>query len=435
MTSSFPRDAADHAGSFVRGFARAMVRCGHHVDVLAPEPADDVRPPSEPGIDVHHVPYFRPRAWQRTFYGAGAPENLGRDPRAWLGVLPFALAMRRAVAARAQRWDAVVSHWALPGGLLAGHVLGPTECEAVKPHLVVCHSADVHVLDRIPGGAWVARAVTERASSLLFVSADLRDRWLSMLGPIGGAQAAVRCHVSPMGIERPSEATCGRREARRSWRMTRFTIVTLGRLVPVKGLDVLLDATAGRKDLEVIVAGEGPERARLERLAARRGVNCRFVGVVHGDAKQRLLAGADVMAVPSRVLPSGRTEGTPVAMLEGMRAGLPVIASAVGGIASLVERRGAALLVEPDDAGELARAIDALRRSADVRRRIARAGCAVARSLEWDRLAGQLLRLIAPVLPPTAHGATDARLWGTSQRTSSAPSLGAGGSYGAPPRS
>lgn len=420
VTTSFPRTRGDHAGAFVLGFARALVSCGHRVEVLAPEPPIAEPHWSEPGIDVVHVPYLRPRRWQRTFYGAGAPENLATDPRAWIGVVPFLVALREAVAARAHRWDSVVSHWALPAGLVVGHVLGPTDCDSAKPHLVVCHSADVHALSRLPGGARLARIITNRASSMLFVAPALRDRWLSLLGPIDGAAATVRCHVSPMGVERPPRERA-RRESRRFWRMDRFTFVSLGRLVPVKGLDVLIAATAGRRDIEVIVAGDGPERRRLERLAALRGAPWRFIGMVEGDAKHALLDGADAMVVASRVLANGRTEGAPTAMLEAMRAGLPVIASAVGGIPSIVETRGAALLVPPDDPHALRGAMEQVRTDVAYRRRLSRAGSSLARSLEWERLAPALSRLVAPVLPRVSGGATDAPLWGSS--------------YGAPQRS
>lgn len=409
VTTSFPRAPGDHAGAFVLGFARAFVSRGHRVEVIAPEPPKAAPALNEPGIDVVHVPYLRPRRWQRTFYGAGAPDNLASDPLAWVGVAPFVRALRREVVARQACWDAVVSHWALPTGLVVGHVLGPTGCDAARAHLVVCHSADVHVLSRMPAGSRLARFITERASSLLFVAPSLRDRWLSLLGPIDGAAATVRCHVSPMGIDRPSY-TRARREARRFWRMQAFTVVAMGRLVAVKGIDVLLAAAAGNEGIEVIVAGDGPERPRLARLAARLGVHCRFIGMVQGDEKRALLDGADVMVVPSRVLSSGRSEGAPTAMFEAMRAGVPVIASAVGGIPSVVEPRGAALLVAPDDAVALREAITRVRSSAELRRRLSRAGLGLARSLEWDRLAPSLCRLIAPVLPPASLGATDARL-------------------------
>jgi len=123
LTTSFPRTDDDISGSFVLGFARELAARGHTLEVLAPEPAERVAAPQLPGVSTHWVPYLRPRSLQRTFYGAGVPDNLRRDARAWLGVVPFPLALLRACAARESRWDALISHWALPCALVAGHVL------------------------------------------------------------------------------------------------------------------------------------------------------------------------------------------------------------------------------------------------------------------------------------------------------------------------
>ena len=95
MTTSFPRVEGDAAGSFVLGFARALAARGHALSVLAPEPPERMPKPQFDDIDLTWLPYLLPRAWQRTFYGAGVPDNLRRDPRAWLGPLPFTTQLYR----------------------------------------------------------------------------------------------------------------------------------------------------------------------------------------------------------------------------------------------------------------------------------------------------------------------------------------------------
>ena len=112
LTTSFPRAERDVAGTFVLGFARALVAEGHSVEVLAPEPAEGGVAPAWPGIDVRWVPYLRPRSLERTFYGAGVPDNLHADPRAWLGLAPFSVALLATASLRARRWEAYLSRWA-----------------------------------------------------------------------------------------------------------------------------------------------------------------------------------------------------------------------------------------------------------------------------------------------------------------------------------
>jgi glycosyltransferase involved in cell wall biosynthesis len=134
------------------------------------------------------------------------------------------------------------------------------------------------------------------------------------------------------------------------------SLLFLGRLVPVKGVDVLLRAVAAMDNAPgLIIAGDGPEKESLRRLADNLGVRADFVGEVRGEDKDRLLSEAGAVVLPSTVLSDGRTEGAPVVALEAMAAGVPVVASTVGGLAELPS--GGARLVPPGDEAALATAI------------------------------------------------------------------------------
>ncbi len=390
VTTSFPRFDGDVAGAFVLGFARALVGRGHEVIVLAPEPAEATAPPSWPGIRVEWVPYLRPRALERTFYGAGVPDNLRRDPRAWVGLASFPVALARRAEPVLSGCDALVSHWALPSALVAARVRGD------RPHLAVLHSADVHALASLPGGGSLARRVARGASALLFVSEEHRDRFLGLLPPVVSSKVAGRCHVSAMGIDPPEPAPGGRRAARARAGLARFTVLSMGRLVPVKGIAHAIEAVAGRSDRELVIAGEGPERDTLVRLATTRRARVRFVGVATGERKRDLFAGSDAFVLPSVRMRTGRTEGLPTTLLEAMAAGLPVVASEVGGIGSVVHHDKNGLLVPPDRPDALGAALDRLAADRDLRRRLSRAALTTARRYFWPELAPHLEALLDP---------------------------------------
>ncbi|HKU37693.1 MAG TPA: glycosyltransferase [Polyangiales bacterium] len=375
LTTSFPRSATDSAGSFVLGFARALTARGCQMHVLAPEPSQRIAPIQERDLTVTHVRYLRPRALQRTFYAAGAPENLARDPLAWLGPLPFALSLARHTRALRSSWDAIVSHWALPCGLIAG------ELREQRPHLAVLHSADVHALLRAPGRRLWARRIARAANGLWFVTPGHREQFLELLDPMTRAAARAASWATPMGIELPELGD--RSRARQALGVTGFCALALGRLVPIKGLDVLLRACRG-SDIQLLFAGAGPERGRLEAEARALGVRARFLGEVSGHEKSLLLTAADTLVVPSRVLADGRSEGVPVAMLEAMAHGLPIVASAVGGIEEVAREAG--LLVPADRPEALAAALE--RAKIDLAWRV-RAGARarqIAESLAWNRV-------------------------------------------------
>ena len=135
-----------------------------------------------------------------------------------------------------------------------------------------------------------------------------------------------------------------------------------------------------RKPVAVPRFGQQRADARRRRETAR-GLDVRFVGTIRGDEKQAYLAAADAFALGSRVVAGDRAEGAPVSLLEAMHAGLPIVATATGGVGSLV---GDAGLVVPDRDDSLAAAIARLRDDPALRATLAARGRA--RSLEhtWD---------------------------------------------------
>jgi len=381
LTTSFPRWPGDVAGHFVLGFAAALAGRGHRVEVIAPEPAEAVAPPSFAGIEVVHVPYVRPRSAARTFYGSGVPDNLGRDPRAWLGPLPFTVQLARAVLARRTRWDAVVSHFGLPCGLLASSLC------AGRPHLCVQHSADLHLLSRMPARALLASQLVAGASALWFVSERARREFIGWLPHAQQARAQARSAVHAMGIADLGPAPAERATLRAALGIERFALLSVARLVPVKGLAPAIEALAHRDDLEWLIAGQGPERARLEQLARRSRLRVRLLGQVDEREKRQLLHAADAYVLPSRVLASGRSEGMPTALLEALCAGLPAIAADVGGIAEWVRPGETGWLFDPRALCSLEAGIDAVRQAPACTRAYADNARRAVAGQRWSELA------------------------------------------------
>jgi glycosyltransferase involved in cell wall biosynthesis len=159
-------------------------------------------------------------------------------------------------------------------------------------------------------------------------------------------------------------------------------LLVVARLVPIKGVDIALRA-ARALGMRIVIAGDGPERAALEALGGE------FLGAIGPDLRDRLLSTAAAVVVPSRVLPSGRSEGMPTIALEALAAGVPVVASAVGGLRALAP---AARLVPPDDPRALAEAIERVLAAPPPPEEL-RAAVA---HLDWPRVARRLLAHVVP---------------------------------------
>jgi glycosyltransferase involved in cell wall biosynthesis len=295
ITTSYPRWPGDAAGNFVGAHVESLRALGHTVEVVAA--AGD-----EP-----------------LFYKGGAPDALESGGH-WFAAAKFTAQHTRRVIARAHHWDLAIAHWLVPGALAAL----PTRV----PLLAIGHGGDVYTLARLHLLGPTMFAL--RNAKVAFVSDHLRT-----------LARAPHALVQPMGIDVAHFSSLPRMP-------TDYALV-LARLVPVKGVDVAI-AAARISTTRLIIAGDGPERANLERAA--RGLPIEFVGEVDAERRDQLLQRARVVWIPSRVLPNGRTEGSPVVAFEALAAGVPVIASRVGGLADLP-----ITLVPPDDPVALARAI------------------------------------------------------------------------------
>jgi glycosyltransferase involved in cell wall biosynthesis len=145
------------------------------------------------------------------------------------------------------------------------------------------------------------------------------------------------------------------------------TLAFAGRLGVQKALDVALDAVAAVPGVALTIAGDGPERDRLEMRARELGLDgrVRFLGGVSRDAVLRLFRAADASLLPSS------WENFPHTVVEALAVGSPVIATAVGGVPEVVRDGENGLLVPPGDPEALAAAIRRFFADEELRRRLA----------------------------------------------------------------
>ncbi len=183
--------------------------------------------------------------------------------------------------------------------------------------------------------AVLERIVARRADVVLVVSPDLGDRMVTL----GAGNVAPAVVPAPPLADLPATTEfAGKR-----------VLLTVARLAQQKGLETLLDAAAGPypRDVVFAVAGEGPLRGALEERITRENLPVTLLGPRTDVAA--LLKAATALVAPSR------WEGQPLSVQEALRAGVPVVAFAVGGIPPMIGAAG--LLVPPGDAGAMRSAL------------------------------------------------------------------------------
>lgn len=183
-----------------------------------------------------------------------------------------------------------------------------------------------------------------------------------------------RIEVIPNGITLPGRVANGE------------SIIYLGRLAEVKGLEYLIEAVRLIEDCpEVIIAGSGPEETRLRQLAE--GLRIRFTGRIT-DTSEVYTQGRFY------VLPS-LSEGLPQAALEAMSYGLPVIATRVGGVPEIIEHGKTGFLVRPGDAGELREYMEKLIHDPGLSAAMSRACLEDVRKYSWDNIIARFEEVLA----------------------------------------
>jgi phosphatidyl-myo-inositol dimannoside synthase len=181
-----------------------------------------------------------------------------------------------------------------------------------------------------------------------------------------------------------------------------------------KGVDTLLCSwprvLAHVPDARLMVVGDGPDRARLERIATGLGIDARvgFAGEVDDKRLRQLYTTAGVFALPGRVRlqPAPEGEGFGLVFLEAAAAGLPVVAGQAGGALDAVVDAGTGFLVDPEDPDAVAARIVQLLGNPDLARRLGDTGRArVAKEFSFERFAERLHAMVDRVLGTSPPGA------------------------------
>lgn len=363
VTPGFPTSLDDHHKPFLADHARALAAAGADVTVVCPAHPDAPRRAEVGGIELRRV-RFAPASVE-------ARVALGESYRVFSGlsalwVIPMIARLVMEAARQAGRRtndDAVAihGHWWFPCGLVtvAAAVIAGRRAASV----VQVHGSDAAVTTNAVH-RWLARRVLRRAGAVVAVSEDLRD-WAASLAPrhstvhpppsAGHARRRagplLRVVSMPVGTDRFGPRTPVPRKG---------PVLAVGRLMAEKGFDVLIEAVAlmpaGERP-ELLIVGDGPDRALLEALALRRDVSAAFAGAVAPSAIGDWYRRARLVCVPSR------REGFGMVAAEALAAGRPVVATAVGAAPLFITEGVNGRLVPPDDIEALSAALTATLRS------------------------------------------------------------------------
>ena len=293
-------------------FPSGNERFGHYAE-FARVPAEELRH----GIHVLHPRYpLLPK--------------IGMAMVPWMLALAVKTVLKR-IAREGYEFDLIDAHYFYPDGV-AAVMLGRS---LNKPVVITARGTDLNLIPRhrLPRRMiqWAAR----HTAGMITVSAALKDVLVDLGAP------AERIDVLRNGVDLQLFHPIARAERRAELGLKGRTLLTVGNLIPLKGHDLAIRALPLLPDVELLIAGAGPEDGNLRGLAAQAGVahRVRFLGNL-SQLQLRDYYGA----VDALVLASSR-EGWANVLLESMACGTPVVGTSVGGTPEVVAAPEAGVLM------------------------------------------------------------------------------------------
>jgi teichuronic acid biosynthesis glycosyltransferase TuaC len=239
-----------------------------------------------------------------------------------------------------RNFDLIDAHYFYPDGVAAVLLARALD----RPVVVTARGSDLNIIAQYPAPRRWIRWSARRADGLVAVSSGLQRRLVAL----GIVEDRVR--VLRNGVDLALFGPTDREAARRALGLNRPTLLAVGNLVRLKRHRMMVEALAGLPAVDLVIVGEGPERAAIEALARERRVADRvhLLGRLPQDRLPDIYSAADLLLLVST------HEGWPNVLLESMACGTPVIVSDIDGIADIVAAPEAGRIVHKPSPDRLA---------------------------------------------------------------------------------
>lgn len=354
ITTGFPRFEGDLFGAFIYEQVKALSDHGVHVRVVAPHEAGLYRAERMGKISVLRFVYMWPEKWQLVAYGGGIPTNISRSWLTRIQLPLFILSFFGGVFKQRHAVQVIHCHWTV-SGLIASWVFGKK-----VPIVLSVRGSDVKLFNNSLTKR-LNRYIISRMDRVVAVSDDLADS----LYKIGIKKQKIE--IVPNGVSgrfKPGNRVLCRQK--QDLPEKAFIVLFVGLFVPVKGLDVLIDALSKWRtetDWKCVLVGDGPEKTDIVDRILRHELNRQFVfaGRQPVECIPAWMQAADVLVLPSR------SEGRPNVAIEAQACGIPVVATRVGGTAEIVMDGKTGVLVDPENSDALENALRIMKRNENLR--------------------------------------------------------------------
>ena len=394
IASTYPRWANDHEPGFIHELCKRL-SAQFNIIALVPDAID--ADPNGMLDGVYVVRYhYAPKKLQSLVNNGGIINNLKTFWWKWLLVPSFLIGQYLAVKKilSTQKIDIIHAHWLIPQGWIASRFYKKFNI----PYVVTSHGGDLFGLQ---GRALtkIKKKVAKEATAMTVVSQAMKD-YLEQIS----IQPKI-LEVIPMGVDLRHRFTP-------NFDMQRHQneLLFVGRLVPKKGLNYLLDALAilvrERPELRLSIVGFGPEESALKQqvIQLKLEKNVNFLGPLSQDKLPKMYHQATLFVAPFVRADNGDQEGLPVALMEAIGCGCPAVVGHVAGIEDLLGEDITAIAVNPHQLQELATAIlKALDEPMIAAERAMRIRQNAIEHIDWNSVANAYANILAKSTKPSTQ--------------------------------
>lgn len=373
--STFPRWKGDTEPRFVLDLSEALTE---YFDVTALVPAAPGAKEKEVinGVKVIRYHYFPVHKWETLCYpGAIVSRIKKKKIRALL--VPFLfLSLYIHLFRLLPKFDFVHAHWLIPQGIVQSFFK--------KPYIVTGHGGDVTSLNKGILRKLKIRCL-KKARYITVVSRHLEHEVLRLYNAQNIDVISMGCKTDNFGKQFAVPDYFGQGDKK--------VVLFVGRLEEIKGVSYLIEAMK-QVDAILVIVGDGPLRAELQKQAEEQGNKIVFLGAKTHDELKTIYASADIFVAPSITGKDGEQEGFGLVMLEAMASGLPVIASASGGIQDLIKDGKNGLLAEEKNSASISDKINYLLNHEDKMRDIIESGEQISKEFDYRKIAKRYAEIL-----------------------------------------
>lgn len=383
ISTSFPLTPDSISGPFTYRLADSLA-VKARLTVITPADNQNNKPYNRQAFKLVAFRYAPRRLQILAHQPGGMPAALRNRPWRYLLIPGFLVSMFFSTARSAWKSDIIHANWSVPGAIagLAG-LLTRT------PTITTLRGSDVQRSEKSLIDRLFLKLCLATNKKVVTVSKGLLEQTCRLYPSARKKLVFIPNGVAErfLAIKRPDKAD-----------RPPIRLITIGSLIARKDIKTVIEAFAGLPDrhncrLEII--GDGPERIKLEKLAATRGVGNRvsMTGAVPADKIPDKMANSDIFILASQ------DEGRPNVVLEAMASGMPVIATRIDGILELIEHEKTGLIFDVGDVDSLRQTITRLIDNPGERARLGQAGrqSIIQNGLTWDNCANRYLDIYTQI--------------------------------------